>query len=142
MLPNDFLNLLCVHLIILATLPKGLGNIDDVFTEWWQFFVAIIIVNSSTMFCMIWARSIMKNQFVLLHILFFIFFVLSKGVCGWVWFFFQGGDWCGKIQIIKVKFWKFVFCLLFVPHHLSSFSFCSFSFFLFIFSSHKKIYHT
>ena len=33
MLPNDFINLLWYNLIILATLPKGLGNIDDVFTE-------------------------------------------------------------------------------------------------------------
>ena len=72
----------------------------------------------------------MKNQFVLLHILFFFF--CSEQGCLWLGLvFFQGGDWCGKIQIIKVKFWKFVFCLLFVPHHLSSLVFVLFlSFFL------------
>lgn len=54
------------------------------------------------------------------YIFFSFFFVLSKGVCGWVWFFFQGGDWCGKIQIIKVKFWKFVFVYFLSPiiYHL------------------------
>ena len=82
----------------------------------------------------------MKNQFVLLHILFFF---CSEQGCLWLGLvFFQGGDWCGKIQIIKVKFWKFVFCLLFVPHHLSSFSFCSFSFFLFyLLFAQKNISH-
>ena len=73
----------------------------------------------------------------------FLFFFCSEQGCLWLGLvFFQGGDWCGKIQIIKVKFWKFVFCLLFVPHHLSSFSFCSFSFFLFnLLFAQKNISH-
>ena len=113
MLPNDFLNLLCVYLIILATLPKGLGNIDDVFTEWWQFFVAIIIVNSSTMFCMIWARSIMKNQFVLLHILFFF---CSEQGCLWLGlvFFFKV-----VIDVARYKLLRWNFENLFFVYFLS-----------------------
>lgn len=72
----------------------------------------------------------MKNQFVLLHILFFLF--CSEQGCLWLGlvFFFKVVIDVARYKLLRWNFENLFFCLLFVPHHLSSFSFCSFSFFL------------
>jgi len=115
MLPNDFLNPLCVYLIILATLPKGLGNIDDVFTEWWQFFVAIIIVNSRVL-CFVWLGPFHNEKpicFTTYYFLSFFLFWARVSVAGFGFFFKV------VIDVARYKLLRWNFENLFFVYFLS-----------------------